>query len=475
MKYSNDVWSQVLGTKDIYMDPIHEIPDTVNGIHGNEKIFNSLVGIKTGSFYNKHLIDYVAQISMFENLSLDPDEKDWHKKFGDMDDEDLSVINRYKHRDLWNYRISLFENGFITVKDKEKKPKEFTDYGLPTDQNSFINRLPLTLSDKSKVIDILNMHSMEDASDYCYCEDSSLYSILLYLKEIYTEGHLLNDLYSFKCDAVGKGEVLMAFLFRDSTINGVTASFDLSLVDSEEGVEIKAPVPGASFRIGVQGSIGSSFFFSHILNARRTLEILFKQHGEDWFKDTTSSHFFELSKQFLTKGDWKKERALSSAIDYAEINASRLNLFKLWFFLTHVEMYRFMDNDAGVVYDPVFDEFMPRWGNPTSRIETLTAFTFLRYVKDPHLFMGDLHNEINGWFKHIGCLVVFNENEKTVNIYEDPDDITVDSISQNGFKVIEKRFKKKINTSLEQAFEEWNNDPEGVSFYERFKEIDSKK
>jgi len=368
--------------------------------------------------------------------------------------------------------MSLLENGLIIIKEKTKIEKDFVDYHLPKDQNTFINKLPLSSSELSRVMDILASHDINVTNDFCYCEDSSISSVQLYVKEIYTPGHLLNDLFNFKCEAVGRGEVLLAFIFRDSVIHGASASFDLMLVDGTK-IEIKAPQNSGGFRIGVQGSIGSSTFFSNLLDARRTLRILFKQHGKEWFKNTVSSDFYESSISFLAEGDFKKEPALSSAIDYAELNANRLLDLKLWFFLAHVETFSYRDNTAGVIYDPAFDDFIARYGNPASKIETLTAFTFLKYVKDPMKYASDLEDEIDKWMKHAENVLIFNE-DVNINFHNTPDDMIVDAISQNGFKVKE-RYNKKINTSVEQAFAEWNDDPEGVSFYKRFKRIDSQK
>jgi len=469
MIFTTDELSQIFGTKDIYVDKIHRKPFKINCIGREEPILNSLIDVNLQSLYNRNLYEYAKDLAEYEDVYYMLELRDAIHE--EMDDRDLTIFENHTHGNFWNYQLERAKDGEIKIKKKKKKKRAFIDYHLPKDQNTFVNNIPVIL--RTKVIDVLHKHNLEVAMDFCYCEDSSLSAIFLYEKEIFEDGHLLNDLFNIQNDAIGKGEAVMAFIFRDSTINGLTASFDLQLKDAENGVEIKAPK--ASFRIGVNGSIGSSFFFSHILKARETLQILVNQLGEERFRNYVGKDFYELSIQLLTKGNFKEERALSSAIDYAELSAFRLSLIKLWFYLAHVKVGWLIDNNGGVVFDPASEKYRCSYGDMTKATtdrDVLAALSFHRYVRSPELFSEDLGLEVNGWFKHIGSLVIFNEAEKTISIYDSPDEIVVDAISQNGFKVIEERFKKKENTSIEEAFKKWDNDPD-IDFYETYCELDS--
>lgn len=471
MIFSNDELSQIFGTKDIYVDKIHQQPYSINGINKEDPILYSLIDITLGTLYNKFLYEYCNEIVDYEDIEISLDLRDAIHE--EMDDNDLNIFEKYKHKDFWKWQLHRAIDGEIKLKEKKIKSKEIIDYHFPELPNKFLNNiLPVLRSD---AINVFTKHDLDTILDFCGCEDSSIYSIRQYEKEIFTEGHLLNDLYNISNDAIGKGEVVSCFLYKDSTINGITASFDLQLQNTEYGVEIKAPKM-SSFRIGVNGSIGSSFFFTEILEARKKLRILIKQLGKKRFKEYVGEDFFELSKQLLTEGDYRKERALSSAIDYAELSATRLELIKLWFYLANKTIGWLSDNKSGVYLDEEFGVYRCKYGDMTKNTtdyDVLTALTFLRYVKNPELFEEDLQLEVNGWFKHIGVLVVFNEKEKTISIYESPEEIVVDAISQNGFKVIEKKYRKNVNKSMDIALQLCEINPER-NFYQTYCEIDSK-
>jgi hypothetical protein len=123
--------------------------------------------------------------------------------------------------------------------------------------------------------------------------------------------------------------------------------------------------------------------------------------------------------------------------------------------MAHTETAAFTNNDAGLAQDIFTNEYFNRFGLVGDRKELVNVLRSLEYVEDPHKFKKDIEEEIKECFNGIDYLVCFHPDSKTIDIYTSPEDIMMDSISQNGLKVVEKKYKEKPDSFQEKALEIW--------------------
>jgi len=454
------VMSQILGVSqsNFYRDNIFKNLENVNNLLPNEPIVDY---IKAPSYkrnkYNKNLLDFVDNIIIDKNLDLEIEDIDiW-------DDEDFSIFSEYTHNDFWNFRILLYNEGIITIKNKIKKPQKLIDWGYSDPSvNCYLNNI--TNSIANKTYNVIKTTDPHEVYSLIYCEGiNDVINIKNYEDEIFKQNSLFNNLLNTKDEGVGKGEVLIAFMFKSKQI-GTYDSYDL-LLDNGLKTEVKCP-DGKSFRFGTKASAGNYKFFSKILEARSVLRILINQLGDN-FKNMISKPFYQLSTQFLQEGDYKNQRAISSAIDAGELNKEVINLINLWFYLAHTETYGFNPNFDPIDLDIFTKYYNTRYGLVGSTDGLVNVLYSLEYVKYPWKFKWDIENEIKDCFKGIDRLVIFNENYKEVNVYLNTNGIAFDCISQNQIKVIEKKYQKNINAFVEDAYKQWKENIE-LDFYELY-------
>lgn len=271
---------------------------------------------------------------------------------------------------------------------------------------------------------------------------------------------MLNQLYLITDSGAGKGEALKAFLYKECIINGVTGRFD-ALLNNGIRCELKA---GKSVRFGTKAGVLQYKFYKNILRTRHTLKLLMKQITEEKFKELVSWEFYDLSKQMLSKGDYtsKTESALSSAIDAAELTPNRLNLIELWFFLAHTEVYK--NNHPYKIQQNVLTK---KYKSRGSLIKVLGS---LKYVKYPLKFKEDIKNEVKKCFRDIDYLIFLDEKEKEIRVYDSPEGVMMDLISQNGIKITETRYKKQIDTTKEDTFKQWQIN-KSINYYELYNSL----
>jgi len=101
MKYSKDTWSQVLGTKDVYMDRIHRVPDVVNGIEKDNPLISYIDKINLRSFYNKNLVNYIGELSLRAGIVNVPTVENWHKSRKKFNEDNIKVISGKTANDFW--------------------------------------------------------------------------------------------------------------------------------------------------------------------------------------------------------------------------------------------------------------------------------------------------------------------------------------------------------------------------------------
>ena len=271
---------------------------------------------------------------------------------------------------------------------------------------------------------------------------------------------------NIKDDGCGKGEVLIAFLYEGCKISGGSESFDALLKNGSKH-ELKSLAIWATFRAGTKGSISKQEFYKNITRSRDVLKTLIDQIGKNTFKNLVSPELYALSMQILERGDYRKNRgSISSAIDIAELNPTRLDLIELWFYLAYVETSNF--NREYEIRQNVFtNEYEVEDDDLTKLINVLRS---LKYVINPLKFQIDIKTSIQNWFKGIDSLIIFNEKEKFTSVVTDPEELVLEMISQNGLKVKEKRCSKNTINYAEKTFDLWKKD-NSLNFYELYSKL----
>lgn len=465
---NNYTMAQILGVnpQNFERDIIYQDLEIVNGYKPFETLDVCLETIDKKGQYNKNLLEYIDNLIISEDLTseiedLNVDEID------NWDESSISLFSKYTHQDFWRYRINLFREGALNIKEKVKKKKDFINWGYSDSSiNMFLNSLPIEMANKAH--EILIHSDYHEIRSLIFSGGNDIMSIQDYRELIFTEGSLLNKLFNIKNEGSGKAEVLVAFLFPSRVI-GIGDSYDIEML-IKILLEIKVPNK-SSFRFGTKGSINNFTFFSNILESIKVLRHLIKQLGHN-FEKMVPPEFFELSNQLLQKGNFKRERAISSAVYSAEINAERMHLIQLWFYLAHSLTYNFDFNSNPIDFDIFSKEYRMRNEFREDLSNLINVLWSLEYVREPWKLKEDIKQEIKNCFKGIDYLICFNEKDKEINIYTSADDLVVDSISQNGIKIIEKKYKKKENTSLEDAFRKWNEikDKSSINFYDIYLE-----
>ena len=452
---SNDVMSQILGTSTsaITREPIAQDLFSVNGFKDDESIVGALKSFSNKTSYSKNLRAFVENECINKGINLSPHPKHHFKKWTD---DQISIFSNTTHRDLWEYRKLLYKNGWIKVKQKAKNEKGHS-WGFGNDG---INKLLGSLPDKMahKAFSIL-VNNMSDANEYFSCIDH-VDELVDYTDEIFRDGSFLNSLYNIQEIGGGKGEVLVAFLTGGTTM-GTSTKYDVMSANGQR-IEIKAPTSDSSNRFGNKGVASQYDFYKVIIRTRNLCRDLVRQLGDE-YKTCVSEQLYNLTTQLIKDGDYVNEEALSSAIDCGEINKTTLRKIKLFFILAHIEIQPY-DGTYTVMQD-VFNSQINVFGIDNNAKNIISALRSIEYVNDPLKFSIDMENAVKQCFEGVDALVMFRENRSTINIINSGDQISMDGISQNGLKIIEKSIKNKRKKDLEEeAFIKWQKNSH-LNFY----------
>lgn len=421
-------------------DRITGFPRIIHKTDENESLKEYLPFTSSKSNYDKNLCSYIKEIAIQEGLFLDDvKDKDLYDEL--IGDED--IFEKYKFKDFWKYQIELNKSTILSEIAKDEYDKNFENIDP---SSNFINNIPKSL--QNKALNIVNDNREEDY--YLNACENTVWGLQNYQQELFNEGTFLNDLYECKSEGIGKGEIVSAYLINKSYINGTSESYDLITFEDKKRSELKSmPSWNSSYKIGTKGGIGQSKFYNNITAAIRLMNEFLNDPGEEYFKQYVSNDFYLLTKQFLNE---------TIDILRGEIYTKELILIELWFFMAHTELYKI--NHSNDIKQNLISRKFESEGN------LLKALESLRYVKDPLNFQKDIKTDIEKFFD-IDYLVVFDEKRKIVSIVTSPEELTLDVISQNNLKIIEKRCKQfRPNIELE-TFKKWKED-KSLNYYDLY-------
>lgn len=450
------ILSQIIGVQQSQLkrDDLYKDLEIVNCFDNKQSIIIHLKNINKRTTYNKNLLKYVEYLISYHNLNINI------KKIHKWAEDDFDKFKDITHKHFWNYRINLFKEGWLKIKEKKIKEKQSLNWGFADSSiNDYLNSIPSQLACKAYNI-LINSNKDEIYSLIYSCDDIN--EINNYKELIFENDSLLNKLFNIEENkGSGKGEALLTFLIKGKTL-GLSSRYDV-LLHNNSKVEIKST--NQSFRFGTKASIGNYEFYSNIIKSRNVLLSLINQIGLEEFRSLVSKDFFEISSLLIKEGDYTKELALSTSIDSAEISEKKLSLIKLWFFMAFIETYKY-DYSYSIKQD-IFSELYETVDNDKCKL--INVLRSLKYVKDPLKLNEDLDIEIKKCFKDINYLVIFKEREKQISIITSPIDIMIDGISQNGIKVIERKQRNRKDY-LKESFILWNEN-KNENFYDLYTKL----
>lgn len=212
-------------------------------------------------------------------------------------------------------------------------------------------------------------------------------------------------LFELEPKGVGRGEIMMAWMFNDAKINGGSESFDLAL--GQNKYELKASKTNTGgLRTGKEGALTSKNFYKIIKDTLRRMENL------------TSNGKFDI-KSILTDEEFLAWTAINED-DYNKINDGEISKARIQKLKNFYEVFNKAETDNIQGYsnlilrgpneipmelsiDPVsFKDIKPgdtitlKIADPSNdRIYVLTELMRLKYVRIPHALDIDIQEEID--------------------------------------------------------------------------------
>ena len=168
--------------------------------------------------------------------------------------------------DRWNEQHSNVTNTTFNVKEYDHDRKE--------DLREFLTKLPVEADDI--VNNLLNNLNYDEADEFV----NMLYSYSDIsedtLNTINFRSGFLNEIFRLEPKGIGKGEILLAILFKNSKINGAGATYDMD--QNGKPYEIKDYTGGTSkfpsIRLGTKGSVTNFGFWDEITTTLKRIDQL---------------------------------------------------------------------------------------------------------------------------------------------------------------------------------------------------------
>jgi len=347
--------------------------------------------------------------------------------------------------------INRLSNILIKIIDGGETPIEEDFYG---------NKLNLDIGVqykwKSDMVHFLHMFS----SDIYELNSSNIYK-----DEILKPNTFLYTLFNIEESGVGKGEVLLSYLFKNSEISGGSKPFDISLNNIDEWniiigskrYEVKNYSSSASMpiRLGEGGRLTQFEFFNIIQETIIRCKRVHSEHPNQ-LRGICGPILFSIWENMIDDNEHDPKeinRAIMLGVRKGEINNTHINDIKMFYFLMHELTTNNIDK-RDYLYNEIHD------------------FRKIKYINHPDLFQKDLNRSIEIYFdNHVGldAFIVFRPNK--INIVG-KHDMVYKNISQFGVRFIEKELydeKSDLGIKMLNAFYRWKeeiNKIKGVSFYE---------
>lgn len=339
---------------------------------------------------------------------------------------EYTPIPQVLYIDFWNWYIKdYFANHKEEIKEEYKqsldtfkrldKLKDFCKTnGKYPELLDFFKGIPNHQSIRDTIFPYLESLGEDEMSSFIYHLRSYKNPYELTMPFIQSN-KVLRDLFNLKPEEVGKGELLFVFLYEGAEMMGGSKPYDIYINNDEcnEFFELKAQHDG-SIRLG-KGKI-TNFDVYHKVRESLVQSLL----NINLFKDC--------SYELISLVNHLKEIKIVDKWDSGEFSDIYLSKLKLFYYLANSEVYHFKTNKD-------INDFLIQYS----------------YVRNPELLMEDLNNTAIEYFKNNGyikCFIIFRKDK--INFCE-AKDLRYSTITQSGFKLIEKEYFNNKEISEEDS------------------------
>jgi hypothetical protein len=391
----------------------------------------------------------------FQNIKAKENLKNFLKTKKNISVDDLDTAN-VAYSEFWDYMFNKILSKGEFQKEKAPKVKEFKfdkiidekdvqmlldfykNNGKEEQFNKFLNNLspgkdfvkyfshhvnqyilpPLKNNNeqwKSDMIKyIASMHDIEEFTDPSFLKE-----------QILNENTFIHALYDFHPALTGRNELLIAYLFEGSSIQGGSEDFDVILVNGEK-YEIKDYITveekDGLIRLGDASGNKAKFpFYDDLIKSRNCAISLFEKY-KDKLKLMLHADIYDLWEKMtiVTRTNEPYQNVLGAAIGSGEVGKEALNRIIGW----HYFMEDFVNN---------------KYKN--APVEIVDKLSELKYAQDPEKIKKDFDDSPEQYFKNVGknvgvlAAMIVSRKDK-IRICK-AKDLKFVSISQSKFKFLE--------------------------------------
>jgi len=412
---------------------------------------------------------------------------------------DINNIDSYeaKFGDFWDYQIE-----FYRMEKADKKTEKtvesynfdedaiiiltefFKENNKKEDWTTFLNLIPnglikqplnelftllsrIILGDEDEIKDeikgerlILNKTQQDkwkkDIVNYLYSFDDikELNKGNFYKNEILKSGTFLKTLFNINETGIGRGEMMLCYMFEKSKASGGGLSYDVILLNGIT-YEVKEYIGDkGGIRLGTEGKLTRYKFWRYIQSSVYDAEEIFNEYNKK-LKDNLKPFFYKIwsyvadNKQ--KEGSYNK--AISAGVSAGELSDANLNILKMWYYLAH-ELLKF-----GHKYIDLPEDIYNRLSK-------------MVYVNNPEQLEESLETAAEQYFSQnpeLDEFIVFRPDK--INIVKSKG-FSFKTITQAAVKFLETELSNKDINLAKTAFGKWKNEIEKT--IKDFEEIEDK-
>lgn len=284
---------------------------------------------KFGDFW-----DYQVELSKSEETSKKVNKPTQTYEF---DADVISILteyyNQHSKKQDWETFLSLLPNGLI------RQPL-----------NEFFTLLSRIILGDEKIIKdeikgerlVLNKEEQEkwkkDMIDYLYSfhDIEELNKGNIYKDEILKSGNFLKTLFNIDEKGVGRGEIMLCYMFNKAKASGGSLSYDVILLNgiTYEVKEYTKDIGG--IRLGTEGKLTRYKFWRNVQNSVYDAEAIYNEYNKE-LKDNVKPFLYKIwgyvADDRQKEGSYKK--AISAGVSAGELGDVNLNILKMWYYLAH--------------------------------------------------------------------------------------------------------------------------------------------
>jgi len=350
--------------------------------------------------------------------------------------EEVLVANKYDREFIDQFIHQIAPLNEAAIKNSEVT-KAIKAKGKNADFNKFLRNLPG--GDPAR--QMKNYLEKLDAKKAVEFADT-LYSATNPPKSI--GGGVQRDIFNIDAKGIGKGELWLAFMVKNSEIQGGGVSFDLKVGSKKYEVKVYDTSNSAVIRLGTEGALGSTTFWQNILDTLKLLEKLSKSvEIKDYFDNDFASTIQAMlgRKGYTLKGEFNKkdmktyEKFYQLAEAKTKVAESGFNRIDLRGPNTRPESYTIKPIPSTISGNTIKIELIKGSTKDTVLSNLITELRRLKYVRQPSALASDVQQSVDNAIASgpADAFIVFRPGRIYVG-----NKFKFGVISQGGIKIIER-------------------------------------